>query len=140
MAGWGVGMFRSGLRRVNCSYVGEGNSDKIGSKESLRQEPTSTDVFRSNYAKASDILPTVTSLVDAAAGGRIVVDARSNSLVITERPSRMNRIRAIIEQLDRATDQVIIEPKFVEVSTADVKTNGMNWSSQSTHEHTDDKL
>ena len=78
------------------------------------QEPTSTDVFLINYAKAADILPTVTSLVDVGAGGKIVVDTRSNSLVITERPSRMNRIRPIIEQLDRATDQVVIETKFVD--------------------------
>jgi type IV pilus assembly protein PilQ len=86
-------------------------------------------VFLINYAKAGDILPTITSLVDAAAGGKIVVDARSNSLVITERPSRMNRIRPIIEQLDRATDQVMIETKFVEVTDSDVKNIGVNWAS-----------
>ncbi len=122
-------IFQSVLSPVNYSYVEEGNIIKIVSNESLLQEPTSTDVFRINYAKASDIMPTVSSLVDAAAGGRIVVDARSNSLIITERPSRMNRIRPIIEQLDRATDQVMIETKFVEVSDADVKNIGVNWAS-----------
>ncbi|MGH7944811.1 MAG: type II secretion system protein GspD, partial [Opitutaceae bacterium] len=96
---------------------------------SLLHEPVSTDVFLINYARAADILPTVTSLVDTAAGGKIVVDARSNSLVITERPSRMNRIRPIIEQLDRATDQVMIESKFVEVANSDVKNIGVNWAS-----------
>jgi len=35
----------------------------------------------------------------------------------------------IIEQLDRATDQVMIESKFVEVSDSDVKNIGVNWSS-----------
>lgn len=122
-------IFQSVLSPVNYSYVEDGNIIKIVSNESLLQEPTSTDVFPINYAKASDILPTVNSLVDGAAGGKIVVDARSNSLVITERPSRMNRIRSIIEQLDRATDQVMIETKFVEVSDTDVKNIGVNWSS-----------
>jgi len=69
-------------------------------------------------------------LVDATIG-KIVVDTRSNSLVITERPTRMNRIRPIIEQLDRATDQVMIETKFVEVTDRDVKNIGVNWSSLS---------
>lgn len=124
-------IFQSVLQPVNFSYVEEGNIIKIVSNESLLQEPLSTEVFLINYAKASDILPTVNSLVDAAAGGKIVVDVRSNSLVITERPSRMNRVRPIIEQLDRATDQVMIESKFVEVSDTDVKNIGVNWSSLS---------
>jgi type IV pilus assembly protein PilQ len=79
-------------------------------------------------------MTTVSSLVDAATGGKIVVDARSNSLVITERPSRMNRIRPIIEQLDRATDQVMIESKFIEVTDSDVKNLGVNWSSLANYE------
>lgn len=124
-------IFQSVLQPVNFTYVEEGNIIKIVSNESLLQEPLSTEVFLINYAKASDILPTVNSLVDAAAGGKIVVDVRSNSLVITERPSRMNRVRPIIEQLDRATDQVMIESKFVEVSDTDVKNIGVNWSSLS---------
>lgn len=122
-------IFQSVLQPVNFTYIEEGNIIKIVSNETLMQEPTSTDVFMINYARASDILPTITSLIDPAAGGKIVVDARSNSLVITERPSRMNRIRPIIEQLDRATDQVMIESKFVEVTGSDVKNIGVNWSS-----------
>ena len=122
-------IFQNVLSPVNYTYIEDGNIIKIVSNESLTQEPVSTDVFLINYARAADILPTITTLVDAAAGGRIVVDARSNSLVITERPTRMNRIRPIIEQLDRATDQVMIETKFVEVHASDVKNIGVNWSS-----------
>lgn len=122
-------IFESVLGPVGYTYREEGNIIKIVSNESLLQEPTSTDVFIINYARAADIAPIVNSLVDAAAGGKIVVDVRSNSLVITERSSRMNRIRPIIEQLDRATEQVVIESKFVEVSGSDVKNIGVNWSS-----------
>lgn len=126
-------IFESVLSPVGYTFREEGNIIKIVSNESLLQEPTSTDIFIINYARASDIAPTVNSLVDAAAGGKIVVDARSNSLVITERGSRMNRIRPIIEQLDRATEQVMIESKFVEVTGSDVKNLGLNWSSLSNY-------
>jgi type IV pilus assembly protein PilQ len=122
-------IFETVLAPVNYTYIEDGNIIKIVSNDSLLQEPVSTEVFLINYARAADILPTINSLVDAAAGGKIVVDARSNALVITERPSRMNRIRPIIEVLDRATDQVMIESKFVEVSDSDVKNLGVNWSS-----------
>lgn len=124
-------IFQSVLSPVGYSYVEDGNIIKIVSNDSLLQEPTSTDVFVLNYAKAADIMPTLASLVDSTAGGKIVVDARSNSLVITERPSRMNRIRPIIEQLDKATDQVMIETKFIEVTSGDVKNLGVNWKSLS---------
>ncbi len=117
------------LAPVGYSYIEEGNIIKIVSNELLQQEPPSTEVFILNNAKAADIKPTIDGLVDAATGGKIVIDARSNALVITERQSRMGRIRSIIEQLDKATDQVMIESKFVEVTDRDIRNIGVNWAS-----------
>ncbi len=122
-------IFQVVLSPVGFTYVKEGNIIKIVSNESLQQEPGATEVFILNNAKAADIKPTIDGLVDAATGGKIVIDARSNALVITERPSRMGRIRSIIEQLDKATDQVMIESKFVEVTDRDVRNIGVNWAS-----------
>src|SRR5688572_30915875 len=122
-------IFQVVLSPVGYSYIEEGNIIKIVSNESLQQEPAATEVFILNNAKAADIKPTVDGLVDAAGGGKIVIDNRSNALVITERPSRMGRIRTIIEQLDKATDQVMIETKFVEVTDRDVRNIGVNWAS-----------
>jgi type II secretory pathway component GspD/PulD (secretin) len=124
-------IFQVVLTPVGYTFVEDGNIIKIVSNESLAQEPVATEIFVINYAKASDIQPTLVSLVDAAAGGKIVVDARTNSLVITERSSRMKRIRPVIEELDRPTDQVMIESKFVEITNNDVRNIGINWSSLS---------
>jgi len=117
------------LAPVGYTYVKEGNIIKIVSNELLQLEPGTTEVFILNNAKAADIKPTIDGLVDAAGGGKIVIDARSNALVITERPSRMARIRSIIDQLDKATDQVMIESKFVEVTDRDIRNIGVNWAS-----------
>ncbi|HWA25616.1 MAG TPA: secretin N-terminal domain-containing protein [Lacunisphaera sp.] len=122
-------IFQVVLSPVGYSYVKDGNIIKIVSNELLQQEPGSTEVFILNNAKAGDIKPTIDGLIDAAAGGKIVIDGRSNALVITEKPSRMQRIRTIIEQLDKATDQVMIESKFVEVTDRDVRNIGINWAS-----------
>ncbi|HWA86600.1 MAG TPA: secretin N-terminal domain-containing protein, partial [Opitutus sp.] len=99
------------------------------SNEAMQQEPLTTEVFVINYAKAIDLVPTLTALIDSSKGGKIVVDARTNSLVITESPTRMGHIRPIIEKLDHATGQVMIESKFVEVTSSDVKNLGVNWAS-----------
>lgn len=122
-------IFQVVLSPVGYSYVEEGNIIKVVSNESLLQEPTTTDVIIVNNAKAADLVATINVLVDAAAGGKIVVDGRSNALVITERPSRMGRIRQTIEALDKATEQVMIETKFVEVTDRDIRNIGVNWAS-----------
>lgn len=119
------------LSPVGFTYIEDGNIIKVVSNESLMKEPVTTEVFVINYARAGDILPTLAPLIDSSVGGGIVVDSRSNALVITERPSRFSRIRPIIEQLDKATEQVMIESKFVEVTDQDVKNIGVNWSSLS---------
>jgi type IV pilus assembly protein PilQ len=124
-------IFQVVLTPVGYTFVEDGNIIKIVSNESLTQEPVSTEIFVINYAKAAEIQPTLASLVDAAAGGKIVIDTRTNSLVITERPSRMKRIRPVIDELDRPTAQVMIESKFVEISNNDVRNIGVNWSSLS---------
>jgi len=124
-------IFHVVLAPAGYTYIEEGNIIKIVSNELLQQEPGSTEVFILNNAKAADIKPTIDGLIDAAGGGKIVIDARSNALVITEKPSRMSRIRSIIEQLDKATDQVMIESKFVEVTDRDIRNIGVNWASLS---------
>jgi type IV pilus assembly protein PilQ len=121
-------IFQVVLAPAGYTYIEEANIIKIVSNELLQQEPAATEVFILNNAKASDIKPTIDGLIDAAAGGKIVIDARSNALVITERPSRMGRIRGIIDQLDKATDQVMIESKFVEVTDRDIRNIGVNWA------------
>jgi type IV pilus assembly protein PilQ len=122
-------IFKVCLGPVNYTFIEDGSIIKIVSNESLQQEPTVTEVFILNYARASDIMATVSSLVDTATGGKIVVDARSNALVISERPSKFNRIRPIIDSLDKATDQVTIETKFIEVQDSDIRDVGVKWDS-----------
>lgn len=122
-------IFQVVLTPVGYTYIEEGNIIKIVSNDTLQQEPVATDVFIINNAKADDLKPTVAGLIDSAAGGKIEINARSNALIITERPSRMGRIRAIIDQLDKATAQVMIESQFVEVTDRDVRNIGVNWAS-----------
>lgn len=124
-------IFQVVLSQIGYTFIEDGNIIKVVAEGTLAIEPVTTEVFIINYAKAEDIKPTIDSLIEAAAGGRAIIDKRSNALVITERPSRMSRIRPIIERLDKATAQVMIESKFVEVTNRDVKNIGVNWASLS---------
>jgi type IV pilus assembly protein PilQ len=121
------------LDPLGYTYVEDRNIIRIKSIEELTTEPVDTRVFIANYARAEDLQGSIAPLIDSAAGGRIQVDVRSNALVITERPSRMNKIQDIIERLDKATDQVMIESKFIEVTNSDTTNLGVNWSSLSSY-------
>ena len=119
------------LTPVGYTYVTDGNIIKVVSIESLNVEPAETRIFLLNYARASDIAPTVTSMVEAAKGGKVQIDVRSNALVVTERPKRLEKVDEIIQRLDKATAQVMIEAKFVEVTDTDVTNLGVDWVSMS---------
>lgn len=117
------------LEPLNYTYIVDGNIIKIKSQDELAVEPVDTRVFIVDFANASEIRGSIEPLVDAASGGKIQVDVRSNALVITERPSRMNDIQEIIETLDRPTEQVMIESKFVEVAGDEGEKLGIDWQS-----------
>ncbi len=128
-------IFKTVLSPVNFTFIEDGNIIEIVSQDALDKEPTTTEVFPVNYAKASDLgdpaKGPVAPMLTPAAGEKLIVDARTNSLVITARPSVMAKLRPIIKQLDRATDQVMIESKFVEVRNSDVENLGVKWASLS---------
>lgn len=122
-------VFEVALSPVGYTYVRDNNIIKVVSREELAMEPTDTRVFLINFARAEDIHKTIEPLVSPEIGGRVQVDVRSNALVITERPSRMDKIQEIIDRLDKPTDQIMIESKFIEASDRDVKNLGVNWAS-----------
>jgi type IV pilus assembly protein PilQ len=121
-------VFEVVLDPLGFTHVADRNIIRIRSKAELAQEPVETRVYMINYARANELTTSIQPLIESAAGGRIQVDRRTNALVITERPSRMKQIEAIIERLDRANPQVMIQSKFVEVRLNDGKDVGMDWS------------
>ena len=124
-------VFEVVLEPLGYTFIEDRNIIRVKSIEELTAEPVDTRIFILNYARADELQTSVESLVDPAAGGNIQVDARSNALVIKERPSRMGRIESIIETLDQPTEQVMIESKFVEVSNTEAQNIGINWTSLS---------
>jgi type IV pilus assembly protein PilQ len=121
-------VFQVVLEPVGFTYVEDNNIIKIKSRQELATEPVETKVFLINSSKASEMVNSLSPLIDAGAGGRIQVDNRTNALVITERPSHMNNIQEIIERLDRPTQQVSIETKFVELNLNDAGNIGVTWN------------
>lgn len=122
-------VFKIVLDQVDFTFVEEENIISIKTKAEVAAEPPRTKVFQINFATASELQSSIAPLVDQAVGGRLQVDKRSNTIVVTERQSRLDQIQLIIDQLDRPTEQVMIESKFVEITNRDIKNLGVRWDS-----------
>jgi type IV pilus assembly protein PilQ len=117
------------LEPIGYTYVEDGNIIKIRSIQDLMLEPMQTQVFLVNFAKAAELRPAIMPLIEESKGGRAQVDARTNSIIVTERSSRLKGVDEIIRRLDRPTEQVMIESKFIEVTDTQMEDLGLDWSS-----------
>ncbi len=108
------------------THVRDRNIVKVKSRESLETEPVEVKVFTLNYAKAEDVQKTVAPVLSKQ--GKVQVDARSNTLVISDTSSSLAMLAPLIESLDTQTPQVMIEAKFVETTKNPKKDLGIDWS------------
>ncbi len=90
-------------------------------KESL------TQVFELKYAKAKEVEANLKSRLDAKGVGSIQADERSNQVIVSALPKRMDEVEKIIAELDKKTRQVLIEAKIVKVSLNPDFDMGIDW-------------
>ncbi len=87
--------------------------------------PLNTKTYPLSYTNAADVL----RLLNAKKSnrGEIAVDARTNTLIITEVRERMDLMERLLEVLDTPTPQVSIEARIVEATSTFVKNLGFQW-------------
>jgi type IV pilus secretin PilQ/predicted competence protein len=96
------------------------------SRQSL--EPLITEYIPISYADAEeDIKPHIDQILTKDRG-RISVDKRTNTIIITDIRAKLEQIREIIYRLDQVTPQIMIEAKVVEVSRKFSRDLGMGLS------------
>ena len=129
------------LKQNSLGYVLENNIMRIATTAKLQAEegdrarlaearqaaePTRTVIKKLSYAKASEIVPTLQSVMSKR--GSIVVDGRTNTLIIREIPTYLPAVLQLIDNLDTATPQVVIESRIVETTKTLGRSLGINWS------------
>ncbi|OGS17873.1 MAG: hypothetical protein A2219_01695 [Elusimicrobia bacterium RIFOXYA2_FULL_50_26] len=92
------------------------------------QAVTFTKIFPLNYAKAEEVKLNLDSIRNAEGRkGNISIDARTNSLVVTDTPDGLISVEQVISELDLKPPQVIIEAKLIEVILTDNFDLGIQW-------------
>ena len=85
-------------------------------------EPLRTQAFQLNYTKAADIANRLQGGGTNArnrilsARGSVMAEARTNQLFVTDVPSQLEQVQALIARLDVAVRQVLIEARIVEAT------------------------
>jgi len=88
-------------------------------------EVLNTQIFRLNYARAVSLLPVIDG--SKSERGHVVADTATNSIVITDVPSRVQMMQELIAGLDLPTPQVSIQAKIILVSRTDVMDLGIQY-------------
>jgi type IV pilus secretin PilQ/predicted competence protein len=79
-----------------------------------------------SYARAESLGPVVTK-VALSARGSIISDARTNTMIITDLPARLEKAKDLIADLDRPNPQVEIEARIVVTSRNFTRELGIQW-------------
>lgn len=87
-----------------------------------------TKTFKLQYAVAKDVAAQLKLRLDAKAVGSIQADDRSNQVVISAFPERLQEVEKIIKQLDEPTKAVLIEVRILQILLNPKFDYGINWS------------
>lgn len=95
-----------------------------------------TRVIALNFIAAEDVVAVLDPLKSER--GAIQADAKTNSLVLTDVPGRVQQLIGIVSELDVQTPQVTIKAKIVFVNKVDLRELGVKWRMENLRDFTVD--
>jgi type IV pilus assembly protein PilQ len=137
------------LRQNGLTYIIDGNVMRVGTADRIAAETAqarriqeekrlnvdlTTVIKRLSYAKADVAATLVAGL--ASPRGKIIVDQRTNQLIITDVPQYIPTMLNLIENIDIATPQVLIEARIVETTKTFARQLGVIWGFNGTADPT----
>lgn len=102
-----------------------GGSSSSGSSRSSSGSSSSSSGSSSDSTATSGITDAITQILTKE--GNIIEDARTNSLIITDVPSRMPIITQVVAALDIPVPQIMLEVEMLDVSKNTVDKMGVKW-------------
>jgi type IV pilus assembly protein PilQ len=88
-------------------------------------EPLVTEMIRINYAVIAEMVTNLAGLKSPR--GSITADTRTNTLILTDIPEKVEEMISVTKTLDVKTPQVMIESKIVEVTRGFAQELGIEW-------------
>ena len=113
--------------RKNGNVIWIAPGDELAAREKLQLEakaqisdlePLQTESFQINYHKAKEIFDFLKAKDQTMLSkrGSVVVDERSNKVFVTDVATRLQALRRLVQEIDVAPRQVLIEARIVEAN------------------------
>jgi type IV pilus assembly protein PilQ len=130
------------LKNNGLDKVLENNVIRIATTQKLAAEAAARKALRENrelevepvtitrtlsYAKAKDVENVIKNGGILSPRGKVIVDDRTNALIVSDIPKRIEPLDALIDTLDAETPQVMIEARIVETSKDFTQDVGVKW-------------
>jgi len=128
------------LKNNGLDKIFENNVIRIASTQKLSQEAAARKQLQEakeleenpvtftrslSYAKAKDVVPIVKRIMSKR--GDVIMDDRTNTLVISDIAAKREPINRLIDSLDEQTPQVSIEARIVETDREFERDLGITW-------------
>jgi type IV pilus assembly protein PilQ len=128
------------LRQKQLGQVREGNLIRVAPLQVLEKEleqeiarqkqitevlPTETRLIGVSYADAKSLTERAKDLLSPR--GRVSVDERTNTLIVSDVGRNLALIEELVRNLDTQTSQVVIEARIVEARSTFVRQIGVQW-------------
>ena len=108
---------------------------ELESRQQIRElAPLQTEFIEVKYASASEIYRLFKGAEGDDGGegvisnrGSVIVDERTNSIIITDTTDRINEFRQVLDRLDVPVRQVLIEARIVTAASSFGESLGVRW-------------
>lgn len=88
--------------------------------------PVQTKIFSLNYAQADKLNTKIQEILTKGVGV-IKIDERTNKIVISDYPQKLEEIADILKAFDEKTPQVLIDAQVIEIKPSDKFQMGVDW-------------
>ncbi|MFH1753539.1 MAG: secretin N-terminal domain-containing protein, partial [Candidatus Omnitrophota bacterium] len=97
-------------------YVSPGGNEVVELK---------SEVIFMKYTKAAEAIPMIRKTISAK--GDVKPDMLANSLIVTDYPVNIQRVKDLLDKIDVAPRQIIIEAKIADITSSDLSHLGVTW-------------
>jgi type IV pilus assembly protein PilQ len=114
---------------IRISTTARLEADRVQQKKTERAkedaEPLHTAYFSINYARVKDLETKVKPLLTKRPDAALVVDERSNTMMVRDIKQSIEDVSALIAKLDARTPQVLIESNLIETTPSFARALGL---------------
>jgi type II secretory pathway component GspD/PulD (secretin) len=90
-------------------------------------EPKVTEIIQLKYSNPTNMVAIITPTLTTP-GSRALADVRTSQIVVVATERELESVRTLVERLDTATKQVLIEARLLETSKNPRSIKGIDWT------------